>query len=78
MRALFLEALAKPIAELRAVDKKVDAVRESVALAREAKAQAEMAARVLETVSFGLTLTELLGTAPEEDDESDEDDEGGE
>ena len=36
-----------------------------------------MAARVLETVSLGLTLTELLGAAPEEDDER-EDDEGGE
>ena len=74
MRAQLLQALLGSDVDVEALDRKVSGVRDSIAFAEKVNAKLETADRVLDTVSFGLTLGGLFPVDPEEigDDEGEE------
>ena len=69
MRAQFLQALARPLEDLRVANRKLDRFRRPVTLVREIEAKADMAERALETVSLGLAVAEIWARSNEEEDE---------
>jgi hypothetical protein len=59
MRTRFLQALARPIEDIRAASARLDRFREPVVLVRNVEAKVDLAERALEALSLGLGLTEL-------------------
>ncbi len=76
MRAQFLQALARPIADLKVLDRQLDAFREPVEVVTVALAKVDTVERALEAVSLGISVAEVLvggRRADEEDDDEEED-----
>ena len=67
MRAQFLQALARPVADLKALDRKLAGFRDPVVLVRAVEAKVDLVERALETASLGLAIAELCVEAAEED-----------
>jgi hypothetical protein len=72
MRAPFLEALTRPLADLQVLDARLDAFRHPVEVVSVAWEKVDAVERALETVSFGLAVAELLVGAEQADAEEDE------
>jgi hypothetical protein len=71
MRAQFLHVLARPLADLRALDEKLDRFREPVEVVTVALAKVDMVERALEAASLGISIAEVLvgGRCADHDDE---------
>jgi hypothetical protein len=70
MRARFLQSLARPIEDIEAASRKLDAFRRPVTVVRAIEAKADVVERALETLSLGLALVEVCAGSNEEEDES--------
>jgi hypothetical protein len=68
VRARFLEALSQPIEDLKVAADRLEHFHKPVAVVRAIEAKADMAERVLETVSLGLALVELYVRSGERED----------
>jgi hypothetical protein len=75
MRAQFLQVLAQPLADLRALDEKLDRFREPIEVLNVALAKADMVERALETVSLGISVVDVLVGGRRADGEDDDEDE---
>jgi hypothetical protein len=75
MRAQFLQVLARPIADLKVLDRKLDGFRDPIVLVHAVEAKVDLVERALETVSLGLAIAELCVEATEEDDAENEENE---
>ena len=67
MRARFVEALTRPLEDVRAAAQRLERFREPIVVLRAIDAKAARVERALETVGLGLTLAEILVRAVEED-----------
>ena len=67
MRARFLQALTRPIEDIKIGAKRVERFAEPVAVLRSAEAKADMAERGLEAISLGLALVEICVRDASED-----------
>lgn len=72
MRAHFLQALARPIADLKVLDERLDAFRRPVEVVTVALHKVDAVERTLEAVSLGIAIAELVVGAERADDEEDE------
>ena len=72
MRAQLLQALARPLADLRVLDERLDAIRRPVEVVTVALAKVDMVERALETASLGISVAELLVGGSRADDEDEE------
>ena len=72
MRAQFLQVLARPLADLRALDEKLDRFREPIEVVTVALAKVDMVERALETASLGISIAEVLVGGRRADRENDE------
>jgi hypothetical protein len=75
VRAQFLQALAQPIADLRALDEKLDRFREPIEVMNVALAKVDMVERALEAASLGISVAEVLVGGRRADRDDDEEDE---
>ena len=75
MRAQFLQMLARPLADLRALDEKLDRFREPVQVVTVALAKVDMVERALEAASLGISVAEMLvgGRRADREDEEEDD-----
>lgn len=74
MRAQFLQVLARPLADLRVLDEKLDGFRRPVEVVTVALAKIDMVERALEAASLGISVAELLvgGSRADEEEEGEE------
>ena len=77
MRAQFLQVLARPLADLRALDEKLDRFREPVEVVTVALAKVDVVERALEAASLGISIAEVLvgGRRADREDDDEEDEE---
>ena len=75
MRAQFLQVLARPLADLRALDEKLDRFREPIEVVTVALAKVDMVERALEGASLGISVAEVLVGGRRADREDEEEDE---
>ena len=75
MRAQFLQVLARPLADLRVLDEKLDGFRRPVEVVTVALAKVDMVERALETASLGISIAEVLVGGRRADREDAEEDE---
>ena len=72
MRAQFLQALARPLADLRVLDERLDAFREPAEVVTVALAKVDTVERALEAASLGISVAELLVGGRRADEEGEE------